>query len=122
MTTKNTIQGYFDGLKSKSGWHTFLADEMVFNSYAIPPKHVEGKAAYLVATKRFFSMISSVTIKDVIVDGDRACALTEYELQPPGGPAFHSHVAEIFKVRETEIVSLDIYFDSTPFPKPPAGA
>ena len=122
MTTKSTIQGYFDSLKSKSGWHTFLADEMVFSSFAIPPKHVEGKAAYLEATKRFFSMITSVKVKDVIVDGDRACALTEYELQPRGGPAFHSHVAELFKVRDEKIVSLDIYFDSTPFPKPPTGA
>jgi hypothetical protein len=71
MTTKSTILGYFDGLKSKSGWHAFLDDEMVFSSFAVPPKRVEGKAAYLEATKRFFSMITSVKIKDVIVDSDR---------------------------------------------------
>jgi hypothetical protein len=44
--------------------------------------------------------------------------LDEYELQPPGSPAFHSHVAEVFKVRDEKIVSLDIYFDSTPFLSP----
>jgi len=62
-------------------------------------------------------MITAVKVKDLIVDGDRACALTQYDLQPPEGPAFHSHVAEVFKVRDGKIASLDIYFDSAPFPK-----
>ena len=51
------------------------------------------------------------------VDGEKACALTHYELQPPGGNAFSSDVAEIFTVRNGKIDSFDIYFDSTPFPK-----
>ena len=82
-----------------------------------PIKQATGKGAYLEATKRFFSMITAVEVKDLIVDGDRACALTRYQLQPPGGPAFDSHVAEVFKVRDGKIASLEIYFDSAPFPK-----
>jgi len=119
MTTKDTIRGYFDSLKQKSGWEDFLSDEMTFTSFTSPIKRVAGRGAYLEATKRFFSMITAVKVKDLIVDGDRACALTQYDLQPPEGPAFHSHVAEVFKVRDGKIASLDIYFDSAPFPKPP---
>jgi ketosteroid isomerase-like protein len=122
VTTKDTIQRYFDSLKKKSGWEAFLADDMTFTSLVSPIKHVTGKGAYLEATKRFFSMITAVELRDMIVDGDRACALTRYDLQAPGGRAFDSHVAEVFKVWNGKISSLEIYFDSAPFPKPPSAA
>jgi ketosteroid isomerase-like protein len=122
MTTKSIIEGYFDRLKQKSDWEAFLADGMAFTSFVTPIKQVAGKGAYLQATSRFFSMITAVEVKDLIVDGDRACALTRYQLQPAGGPAIESHVAEVFKVKDEKISSLEIYFDSAPFPKPPAAA
>ncbi|HSE40699.1 MAG TPA: nuclear transport factor 2 family protein [Acidobacteriota bacterium] len=116
MTTNETIQGYFDALKKKSGWDAFLADEMLFTSYTSPVKKVSGKAVYLDATKRFYSSIVSMELRDVIIQGDKACALTHYELQGPNGP-FSSDVAEIFAVHNGKIVSFGIYFDSAPFPK-----
>ena len=61
--------------------------------------------------------IALLTQEIRFVDGDKACALTRYQLQRPGSPAFESNVAEIFRVRDGKIVSFDIYFDSAPFPK-----
>ena len=58
------------------------------------------------ATKRFYSMIGDVTVKDLLIDGDRACALTRYYLQPSGRPAFESDVAEAFIVRDGKIANL----------------
>jgi ketosteroid isomerase-like protein len=117
MTTKDTIQDYFDSLKQKRGWELFLSDNMNFTSFTSPVKQITGKAAYLEATKRFYSMITSVEVKDLLIEGDKACALTHYELQPPKGEPFGSDVAEIFRVRDGKIESFDIYFDNTPFPK-----
>ena len=122
MTTRDTIQHYFDSLKQKSDWEAYLATEMTFTSLVRPIKRTAGKVAYLEATKGFFSMIAAVEVKALIVDGDKVCALTRYDLQPPKGPAFQSHVAEVFKVRDGKIESLEIYFDSAPFPKPPTAA
>ena len=116
-TTRDTIQGYFDSLKQKGAWDTFLADELLFTSFTTPIKRVMGKGGYLEATKRFYSMIQAVEIKAMVVEGERACVLTRYELQPPGAPVFESHVAEVFEVRDGKIKSFDIYFDSAPFPK-----
>ena len=115
MTTTDIIRGYFDRLEQRSGWEAFLADGMRFTSFVTPIKQVAGKSAYLESTGRFFSMITALEVKDLIVDGDRACALTRYQLQPPQGPTFESHVAEVFKVRDGKISSLEIYFDSAPF-------
>lgn len=118
MTTKDTIESYFAKLAQKNGWETLLGDNIVFTSFTSPMKQVTGKDAYLQATKRFFSMISSVEVRDLIVSGDQACALTRYDLRPPnGGSAFSSDVAEIFAVRGGKIDSLGIYFDSAPFAK-----
>lgn len=117
MTAKDTIEGYFTSLIRKDGWQSFLSDDMIFTSFTSPNKRVSGKAAYLEATKRFYGMIASLEVREMIVDGDKACALTRYELQPPAGLAFTSDVAEVFGVRDGKIMSFDIYFDSSPFPK-----
>lgn len=94
MTTKDTIQGYFNRLKQKTGWESVLSDDMVFTSFTSPIKQVTGKEAYLEATKRFYSMIVSVEVKDLMIAGEKACALTRYELQPPKGNVFISDVAD----------------------------
>jgi ketosteroid isomerase-like protein len=117
MTTKDVIQDYFSRLQQKRGWEELLAEDMVFTSFASPNKQVGGRAAYLEATKRFFAMIVSVEIRDLLTEGPKACALTRYELRRPDGVVFVSDVAEIFGVREGQISSLGIYFDSAPFPK-----
>jgi ketosteroid isomerase-like protein len=117
MTTKATIEGYFSSLKQKKGWESFLADDMVFTSFTSPVKQVSGKAAYLEATKRFYGGIVTFEIRDLLIDRDKACALTRYQLQRPQTPTFESDVAEVFRVRDGKIVLFNIYFDSAPFPK-----
>ena len=116
-TTKAVVQGYFKALRQKDGWEAFLANELEFTSFASPNKRLSGKAAYLESTQRFFSMVSSVEVRSLIVDGATACALTRYELQPPRGAAFQSDVAEIFTVHDGKIDTFGIYFDTSPYPK-----
>lgn len=117
MTTRDTIEGYFRALSEKKEWASFLANDMVFTSFTSPNKQIRGKSAYLEATKRFYAMIQAFDLRDLIVEGDKACALTRYELAPPQGPRFQSDVAEMFMARDGKITSFDIYFDSAPFPK-----
>ena len=117
MTTKAVIEGYFASLKQRKGWDSFLAEDMVFTSFTSPVKQVTGKGAYLESTKRFYGRIVTFEVRNLLIDGDNACALTRYQLQRPGSPVFESNVAEVFRVRDGKIVSFDIYFDSAPFPK-----
>jgi ketosteroid isomerase-like protein len=117
MGTREIIQGYFAELQQRGRWESFLADDLKFTSFTSPAKEVAGKAAYLDSTRRFFSMIQSVAVRDLIIEGEQACALTRYQLQAPSGTTFQSDVAELFRVRNGNIVALAIYFDSAPFPK-----
>jgi ketosteroid isomerase-like protein len=117
MNTRDTIHGYFNSLGQKGDWKSFLADDMMFTSFGTPSKRVVGRDAYIESTKRFYSMIQGLEVRDILVDGDKACVLTRYHLQPPSRPIFESNVAEVCEVRDGKIMSLSIYFDSAPFPK-----
>ena len=118
MNTRSVVQGYFDALSRGDDWQAWLAEDIAFTSFTSPVKEVKGKAAYLEATQRFYGSVRKVRLRQLLVDGDRACAFTRYELQPSNGAStFKSDVAELFKVRNGKIQSFEIYFDSAPFPK-----
>ncbi len=116
--TQQTVHAYFDRLQKGSGWQASFSEGMLFTIRTSSASEVRGKVEYLRASAPFYSMIRSVKLRELISDGARACALTRYELQPPNGdPAFSSDVAEIFTVRNGEIVALEIFFDTAPYPK-----
>src|SRR5262245_67493 len=116
--TLGVVRDYFDRLARRDGWEQTLADSLAFTSFTSPVKRVTGRDAYLTATKRFYSSVGKVELRDLSVNGDRAYALTHYVIRPPNGaPAFDTDVAEIFRVKDGKIAALDIYFDSAPFPK-----
>lgn len=116
MSTRNILESYFKALQTKQDWASLLTEDVVFTSFTAPNKQITGKSAYVEGTKRFYSMIQSLEVRGLIVEGSRACALTRYQLRGPQG-AFESDVAEIYSVRGTKIDTLGIYFDSAPFPK-----
>jgi ketosteroid isomerase-like protein len=117
MTTKQTLELFFDAVMQKTDWESFLADNLVFISATSPVKQVNGKAAALTGLRRFYSMVSRLDVREIIVEGEQACALTRYTLKPPaGGANFTSDVAEIFTVRNDRITSFAIYFDTAPYP------
>lgn len=117
MTTKETILEYFKRLKEKGNWDAFVSEDITFTSFTNPVRQLTGKQTFLQATKRFYSMILSVEIKDLIIDGEKAVALTHYELQPAQENSFESDVAEIFHVKDGKINYFGIYFDTSPYPK-----
>ena len=115
--TRASVEGYFAGLRAGENWQRFISDDVVFTSRTSPNRQISGRSTFVEATRRFYSMIASVEVRQLIVDGDRACALTRYVLKPPAGPSFESDVAEIFQIRDSKIAAFDIYFDSAPYPK-----
>src|SRR5436853_7540504 len=98
MTTREIIEAYYSALRQQQRWADSFAEDVSFTSFISPPKHVRGHAAFIEATRGFYGMIASFETKSLLVEGDRACATTRYELQPPGAKAFTSDVAELFAV------------------------
>lgn len=116
MTTKETIETYFEALKVGDSWQEHLAEDMVFTTHTAPREQVTGRDAYLESTRGFFGIVDSVEVRELLIDGNRACALTSYGVKPPVGDPFICDVAEVFTVSDDRIDSFAIYFDSAPFP------
>lgn len=116
MSTKQTIESYFAALQAEDEWKHHLAEEVEFTNHAAPVRSVAGREAVVDSTSGFYGMIKTVEVRNLIVDGNKACALTQYELRPPVGDPFTSDVAEVFTVENGKISTFSIFFDSAPFP------
>jgi len=113
MTTKDAVQKYLGSIAD--GFESMLSDEVRFTSFTSPSRGVTGKAAFVAATKNFYSKVTGFEVLDLMVEGDRACALTRYQVRGKSGDTFTSDVAEVFTVKGDKIDSLAIYFDATPY-------
>ena len=113
MTTKEIVQNYLNSISN--GFESLLTDDVRFTSFTSPVRGVSGKPAFVAATKNFYGKVADFELRDLMIDGDRACALTRYQVRGPKGDTFSSDVAEIFTVKSGKIDSLAIYFDTTPY-------
>jgi hypothetical protein len=90
VSTTDILRQYFEALAQNGSWQSFLADDLRFTSFTSPRKELTGKAAYLESTKRFFSMVVSLEVRDLLVQGEKACALTRYQLRSLNGTRLRS--------------------------------
>jgi ketosteroid isomerase-like protein len=112
-TTQETIKGYYDGIKQKSGWQAFVSDDIAFDGTGV--KATKGKAAFVEGNNQFLRAVTTSQVKEMIVEGEKAYAIVHYELRSPKGNSASSDVAEILVVKNGKIVSASIYFDTAAF-------
>jgi ketosteroid isomerase-like protein len=111
--TQETIKGYYDGIKRKSRWQAFVADDIVFEGTGM--KATKGKEAFVKSNSQFLQAVKTSQVKDMIVEGEKACVIVHYELMSPKGNSASSDVAEILVVKDGKIGSSTIYFDTAAF-------
>ena len=116
MTTKQLLDFYYRGFAEKNNWDSVLSDNFKFiggdMTKAAP---VIGKQAYIEIIKRFSQLFQSMRVKEMIIDGDRACVIGNYDYVFPGGKKINGNVAEIWKVKDGQLDSLNIFFDTLTF-------
>lgn len=112
MDTRQTVERYFKNLYG-GDWESLLAENIVFTNNG--RENPRGKDVYVEATRRFMQVAKSVEVRQLIVDGDAACAVTHYSLVSPKGNHSVCDVAEIFVVKQGKIQSSSIFFDLAAF-------
>lgn len=112
MATKETVQSFYDALKHKKDWESFLAGGMTFINNG---KQIQGEAASIEGIRRFYSMVQSLEVKELLIEGEKASAVVRYALRSPKGHTFSSDVAEFFTVQNGKFVAFAIYFDTAPY-------
>jgi ketosteroid isomerase-like protein len=110
MSTNQVIRSYFAAIH-KGGWESYIAEDFVFISSNLD-KIARGKSAYVEGAGRFFRVTTAVEISQLIIDGDNACAVARYQLRSPQGNTAVCDVAEILSVKNGQLKSSTIFFDT----------
>lgn len=116
---ENTVQllnTYYKGFAAKANWETAIADDFEYIGGDMNNrKPVIGKQAYVDIIKRFSQRFESMRVKQMIVDGDKASVIGNYDFVFPNGVKINGDVSENWIVKNGKLHSLTLYFDTLTF-------
>ncbi|NOU46788.1 MAG: nuclear transport factor 2 family protein [Bacteroidales bacterium] len=116
MTTKEILDFYYKGFAEKANWDSVIADDFEYiGGYMTDPNPIIGKQAFVEAIKRFSRVWETMTVKEMIIQGDKACVIGSYDLHFPNGQKINGNVSELWTIKNDKLQSLRIYFDTLTF-------
>lgn len=116
--TRQLLETYYTGFAQKQGWEVVISDDFKFTGGdMIKSTPVVGKAAYVEVINRFSRVFKTMRVKEMIVAGDHACVIGNYDYTFPNGESMNGDVAEIWTAKNGKLDSLRIFFDTLTFDK-----
>lgn len=115
-TTRQLLETYYKGFAEKSNWEGVIADDFEYIGGDMNNKKpVIGKHAYIEIIKRFSQRFETMKVQEMIVEGDKASVIGNYDFQFPNGLKINGNVSENWTVRNGKLQSLTLYFDTLTF-------
>lgn len=115
-TTRQLLEIYYEGFAQKSNWESVIADDFQYiGGDMIKTEALIGKQIYIEVIKRFSQVFKTMRVKEMIIQGDKACVIGNYDLRFPNGKEINGNVAELWTVKGDKLLSLQIYFDTLTF-------
>ena len=115
-TTRQVLESYYKGFAAKANWETVIADDFEYVGGDMNNiKPVVGKQAYIEIIKRFSQRFDAMRVKQMIVEGDKASVIGNYDFQFPNGVKINGNVSENWTVKNGKLQSLTLYFDTLTF-------
>jgi ketosteroid isomerase-like protein len=116
QTTRQLLETYYKGFASKSNWENTIADDFQYMGGDMNnTTPVIGKQAYIEIIKRFSQRFESMRVQQMIVEGDKASVIGNYDFQFPNGHKINGNVSEQWTARNGKLQSLTLYFDTLTF-------
>lgn len=117
-STKQLLESYYKGFAQKQGWESVISDNFKFHGGDMTKSDpVIGKAGYIEIIKRFSRRFQTMRVKEMIIEGNNACVIGNYDFEFPNGASINGDVAEIWKAKDGKLDSLSVFFDSLTFDK-----
>jgi ketosteroid isomerase-like protein len=114
--TKQLLETYYKGFAEKYNWEHTLADNFQYASGDMTnTTAVVGKQAYIAIIKRFSQRFEAMRVQQMIVEGDKASVIGNYDFVFPNGTKINGNVAELWTVKDGKLNSLTLYFDTLTF-------
>jgi ketosteroid isomerase-like protein len=116
METKQLLEIYYKGFAQKHGWETVISDNFKFvGGDMTKTEPIVGKQAYIDVIKRFSRVFQNMRVKEMIIEGNSACVVENYDYVFPSGKSINGDVAAIWKVQDNKLHALTIFFDTLTF-------
>lgn len=117
-STKQLLETYYAGFAQKEGWESVISDDFKFvGGDMTKTAPTVGKAAYIEVIKRFSRAFETMHVKELIVAGENACVVGNYDFIFPNGTRVNGNVAEVWTAKDGKLDSLTIFFDTLTFDK-----
>lgn len=113
---RQLLEAYYKGFAAKANWDLVIAEDFQYTGGDMTSKvPLIGKDAYRQVIQRFSRVFKSMRVHQMIIEGDQACVIGNYDLNFPNGAEMNGNVAEIWTAKNGKLQSLTIYFDTLTF-------
>jgi ketosteroid isomerase-like protein len=113
---KQLLDTYYKGFAEKSNWESVIADDFEFTGGDMTKTEaLVGKQTYIEVIKRFSQVFKTMRVKKMIIQGENASVIGNYDYRFPNGQEMNGNVAEIWTAKNGKLQSLTIYFDTLTF-------
>ncbi len=109
-TTESVVNSFFEAMYSNNGWEELITHDVSFEGPFTPL--LSGKENFIKVSKQFLQNMHQAEVRSMIVQGDRACVLTNYQIGDPDMALLDLNACEIIQVKAGKVDSMEIYFDS----------
>jgi ketosteroid isomerase-like protein len=114
--TKQLLESYYKGFAEKANWEDTIADDFQYvGGDMTNTQPVVGKQAYIEIIKRFSQRFQAMRVKQMIIEGDKASVIGNYDFQFPNGQRINGNVSENWTIKNGKLQSLTLYFDTLTF-------
>jgi ketosteroid isomerase-like protein len=115
-TTRQLLEIYYNGFAEKTNWESVIADDFEYVGGDMNNiKPIVGKQAYIEIIKRFSQRFEKMSVKQMVIDGDIASVIGNYDFVFPNGLKINGNVSENWTVENGKLKSLTLYFDTLTF-------
>lgn len=113
---KQLLERYYEGFAKKEGWESVIADDFKYiGGDMTDTTPIVGKDGYIKVINRFSKVYETMRVKEMIVEGEKAFVIGNYDLKFANGVSMNGDVAEVWTAKNGKLASLRIFFDTLTF-------
>jgi hypothetical protein len=113
---KDLLEIYYKEFAAKANWESVIAEDFQYTGGDMTKTEpLVGKQAYIGVIKRFSQAFTAMRVKEMIIQGNIACVVTNYDFRFPNGQEQNGDVAELWTSGHGKLQTLKIYFDTLTF-------
>ena len=81
-STEELLETYYKGFAEKTNWESVIAEDFQYlGGDMTKTEPLVGKQAYIGVIRRFSQVFTAMRVKEMIVQGDHACVIGNYDLR-----------------------------------------